>query len=141
MAQKGKVVLPKVGLFVCFSGGSNAGSLTGMTALEAVRRLGGDVANICSLPAVLSGVPRQSALVRKLEKLIIVDGCHNECARRLLEGVGIKPSAYLNLEKDLGLQKLGPFTGLEFTDEEIRIVADAIVAAVQSVAGEEEPNG
>jgi len=31
-----------VGLFACFSGVSNTGSLTGMAALEVVRRLGNE---------------------------------------------------------------------------------------------------
>ena len=33
------IQIPKVGLFVCFSGGSNTGSLTGIAALEAVKHL------------------------------------------------------------------------------------------------------
>jgi len=130
--KKRNVTLPKVGIFACFSGGSNTGSLAGMAALEAVRRLGGDVAGVCSLPAILNQVPRQSALVRRIERIAVVDGCHNECARQLLEGVGIRPAVYLNLEKDLGLHKLGPFTGLAFTDEEVSVVADALVAAIES---------
>jgi len=35
-----RMVLPKVGLVACFSGGSNTGSLSGMAALEVVKRLG-----------------------------------------------------------------------------------------------------
>jgi len=65
-----KAPLPQVGLFACFSGGSNTGSLTGLAALEVVRRLGGERVGICSLPAVLNQVPRQSALVRKIEKIV-----------------------------------------------------------------------
>ena len=69
-AEKQSPALPHVGLFACFSGGSNTGSLAGMAALEVVRRLGDDVVGICSLPAVLNQVPRQSALIRRLEKLV-----------------------------------------------------------------------
>lgn len=76
--------VPSVGLFACFSGGSNTGPLAGMAALEVVKRLGTDVVGVCSLPAILNQVPRQSALVRKIEKIVVVDGCHNECARQLL---------------------------------------------------------
>lgn len=53
-----KVTFPRVGLFACFSGASNTGSLTGMAALEVVRCLGSDVVGVCSLPAVLNQVPR-----------------------------------------------------------------------------------
>lgn len=122
--------LPQVGIFACFSGGSNSGTLTGMAALEAVRRLGSDLVGICSLPATLRAVPRQSALVRKIERIIVVDGCRNRCARGLLERQGITPAKYLNLEEDLGIAKSGPFTSWEFTDQEVQIVADALVAAI-----------
>jgi uncharacterized metal-binding protein len=132
MAGQREGTLPKVGIFACFSGGSNTGSLTGMAALEVVRRLGGDVAGVCSLPAVLSEVPRQSALVKKMGKIIVMDGCHNGCARRLLAGVGIEPAIYLNLEEDLGIVKRGPFTSLEFTAPEVQAVADALVKVIQA---------
>ena len=133
MATKQAPELPRVGLFACFSGGSNTGSLTGMAALEVVRRLGNETVGICSLPATLNQAVRQSALVERLDKLIVVDGCHNGCARQLLAQAGIAPSVYLNLETDLHISKQGPFTSLAFTDEEVSRVADAIVAAMKEM--------
>lgn len=125
--------LPRIGLFICGSCASNTGSLTGMAALEVVRRLDDKTVGICSLPAILNRVPRQSALVNKLEKLVVIDGCHNECARRLLAQVEIVPDAYLNLEGDLNLHKKGPFTSLEFTSVDVHRVADAIIAAIAAL--------
>ncbi len=127
-----KATLPQVGLFACFSGGSNTGSLAGLAALEVVRRLGGERVGICSLPAVLNQVPRQSALVKKIGKIVVIDGCHNACARELLTGVGITPAVYLNLEQDLGIAKSGPFTSLEFTDQEVQAAVDALIAAIEA---------
>jgi len=127
-----KVSLPQVGIFACFSGASNTGSLTGMAALEVVRRLGSERVGICSLPAIVSEVPRQSAVVKKIGKIVVVDGCHNQCARKLLAGFGIEPAVYLNLEADLGLTKRGPFTSLEFTEQEVQAVAEALIAAIQA---------
>jgi uncharacterized metal-binding protein len=132
-SQKEKMTLPCVGLFACFSGGSNTGSLAGMAALEVVKRLGSDVVGVCSLPAILNEVPRQSALVKKIETIVVIDGCHQQCARDLLEMVGIRPAVYLNIEKDLGIQKLGPFTSLSFTEEQVKAVADALVTAIKSI--------
>jgi uncharacterized metal-binding protein len=130
MDMQKKMELPKVGLFACFSGGSNTGSLTGMAALEAVKRLGNETVGICSLPAILNEVPRQSAMMQRIEKLVVIDGCRNACARKLLADKGIVPDVYLNLEEDLHLTKQGPFSSLAFTDDEVKRVADAIVAAV-----------
>ena len=131
METQKKMTLPKVGLFACFSGGSNSGSLAGIAALEAVRRLGNETVGICSLPAVLNRVPRQSALVKQMENLMVIDGCRNACARHLLAEKGIVPDVYLNLEENLHLTKQGPFSSLAFTDDEVKRVADAIIAAVE----------
>ena len=133
MDMQKKMTLPKVGLFACFSGGSNSGSLAGMAALEAVRRLGNETVGICSLPAVLNRVPRQSALVRQMENLMVIDGCRNMCARHLLAEKGIVPDVFLNLETDLHLTKQGPFSSLAFADDEVKRVAEAIIAAVEKL--------
>lgn len=128
--QEKTFMMPKVGLFACFSGGSNTGSLTGMAALEVVRRLSKDIVGICSLPAILNEVPRQTAMVKKIGKIVVIDGCHNACARKLLAKAGIKPSIYLNLEEDLGMAKSGPFTSLEFTDHEVKEIVEALMEAI-----------
>lgn len=128
-----KVNLPQVGLFACFSGGSNTGSLTGVAALEVVRRLGREQVGICSLPAILNKVARQAAVVKKIGKIVVMDGCHNACALQLLSGMGIAPNIYLNLEEHLGIAKSGPFTSLEFTDQDVQAVADALIAAIETM--------
>jgi len=121
--------LPKVGLFACFSGGSNTGSLTGMAALEVVRRLGSDAVGVCSLPAILSDVPRQSALVRRIGKFIVVDGCPLNCARKIVEAAGFTPDRIINLVEDCGLKKGPP---LEYSDEDLQLAVRAISEAVRA---------
>ncbi len=125
--------LPRIGLFICGSCASNTGSLTGMAALEVVRQLGAKTVGICSLPAILNRVPRQSALIGKLEKLVVIDGCHNECAKRLLAQFNIIPDSYVNLERDLQFHKQGPFASLDFTAAEVQQAADAIIAAIAAL--------
>lgn len=132
MVTKQVPKLPRIGLFACFSGASNTGSLTGLAALEVVRRLGSETVGICSLPAILNQIPRQTALVKKIEKIVVVDGCHNGCALQLLANVGIRPEVYVNLEKDLNLRKLGPFTSLSTQREEIESIADALVQVIEN---------
>ncbi len=125
---------PTVGLFGCFSAASNTGSLTAMACLQVTKRLGSDVVGICSLPALLNHVPRQSSLVKRLPHVLVVDGCNRGCARELLAGVHVTADAYLNLEADLGIHKLGPFTSHEFDDEQLEAVTRAIAAAVEALA-------
>jgi uncharacterized metal-binding protein len=75
--------IPKIGLLVYNSGSSNSGTLTGIAAMEVVKELGSDLVGICSLPALANEIPRQVLTVKKLEHLIVIDGCSNSCARNL----------------------------------------------------------
>ena len=53
-------------------------------------------------------------------------GCHNECAKKILDSLGIKYAGYLNLEYDLKIKKLGPFTTFKYSEEDVRHVSSAI---------------
>lgn len=122
---------PEIGLVVCNSGASNTGQLTGLAALEVVRKLGSDKIGICSLPALANKIPRQVMLVKKIKRLIVVDGCRNECSRKILDTLGVRYDEYLNLEHDLGIGKLGPFTTMNYSKEDVEKVSLAIMKRIQ----------
>ena len=67
--------------------------------------------------------PTEEQVKQALAKLM-----EPELKRSLVEP-GIVPDVYLNLETDLHLTKQGPFSSLAFTDDEVKQVADAIIAA------------
>jgi len=121
---------PGNGLVVCNSGASNNGHLTGLAALEVVKRLGSEKVGICSLPALANKVPRQAALVKKIEHLIVIDGCPNECSRRILNALGIRYDKYLNLDYDLGIKKTGPFSTMNYSEEDAEKVTSAIIRKI-----------
>jgi uncharacterized metal-binding protein len=125
--------IPKIGLIVCNSGASNTGHLTGLAALEVVKKFGSEEVGICSLPALANNIPRQTMLVKKIQHLIVIDGCRNECARKILDNLGIKYEKYLNLEYDLQINKLGPFTTLEYSKEDVEKVSSAIIKRIQEI--------
>jgi uncharacterized metal-binding protein len=124
---------PKIGLVACNSGASNTGHLTGLAALEVVKKFGSEKVGICSLPALANNIPRQTILVKKIQHLIVIDGCRNECARKILNTLGIKYEKYLNLEYDLQINKLGPFTTLEYSEEDVEKVSSAIIKKIQEM--------
>ena len=124
---------PKIGLVACNSGASNTGHLAGLAALEVVKKFGSEKVGICSLPALANNIPRQTILVKKIQHLIVIDGCRNECARKILNTLGIKYEKYLNLEYDLQINKLGPFTTLEYSEEDVEKVSSAIIKRVQEM--------
>ena len=125
--------IPKIGLIACNSGASNTGHLAGLAALEVVKKFGSEKVGICSLPALANNIPRQTILVKKIQHLIVIDGCRNECARKILNTLGIKYEKYLNLEYDLQINKLGPFTTLEYSEEDVEKVSSAIIKMVQEM--------
>jgi uncharacterized metal-binding protein len=122
---------PEIGLVVCNSGASNTGHLTGLAALEVVKKLGSEKVGICSLPALANNIPRQTMLAKKIEHLIVIDGCRNECARKILNALGIRYDKYLNLEYDLGIKKLGPFSTMDYSEEDVEKVSSAIMKKIQ----------
>jgi uncharacterized metal-binding protein len=120
------VSVPKIGLLMCNSGSSNSGALTGVAGMEIIKEVGADLVGICSLPALAHGIPRQVATVKELEHLIIVDGCRNACALKVAEKLAISADAYINLENSLRMAKLGPFSTLRYSDEDVTKVKMAI---------------
>jgi len=124
---------PKIGLVACNSGASNTGHLAGLAALEVVKKFGSEKVGICSLPALANNIPRQTILVKKIQHIIVIDGCRNECARKILNTLGIKYEKYLNLEYDLQINKLGPFTTLEYSEKDVEKVSSAIIKKVQEI--------
>jgi len=55
---------------------------------------------------LVNKIPRQSMIIKKIERLIIVDGCHSKCAKKILDSLGIKYAGYLNLEYVLKIKNL-----------------------------------
>lgn len=126
MSQANQV--PKNALFVCFGGMSNVGTLTGVASLEVVRKSApGQVGIFC-----LGGLPTEAPTVldktRRVERIITVDGCPLNCARKVVEQAGFKPAQTINLVQDCEIAKR---PGIEFLPEELQKATAAIQAALQ----------
>ena len=116
--------MPKIGLVVCGSNASNTGALASKVALKIIKEHSN--IGILSLPAMANKIHRQKALAKQIEKVIVVDGCHNECAKNILNELGIKYDAYINLEYDLNIKKIGPFSTLLYSDDDVPKLKKAI---------------
>ncbi len=117
--------IPPIGVLACNSFSSNSGTLTGLAAIQVLKEFGGERVEFCSLPALAQEVPRQVRIAKKLEHILIVDGCANACAQKTAEKLGWRPSAGLNLERDLQIQKHVPFSTLRYSEDDIPRVAEA----------------
>lgn len=120
--------VPENALFVCFGGMSNVGVLTGLAGLQAVQQVEAGKAGIFCL----GGLPTQSPSVlektRAVKRIITVDGCPLNCARKIVEQAGFTPARRINLVEDCGIKK-GPPS--DFSEVEVQAVTRAIVEAIQ----------
>jgi len=84
-------------VYACFGCLSNTGITAGLGSLEAVKELG-----LASLPL---GVAPVVGKTKAAKKVIIVDGCPFECARKTVEAAGFKPAKSFMLVRDIGMKK------------------------------------
>jgi len=95
-------------LLVCFGGLSNTGYITALASMEVVRRVGLRKAAIFCLAGLPAGVKSVANRLEKAKRVITVDGCANNCARKLAESAGVPIDRSITLAVDLGVTKI-PF--------------------------------
>ena len=115
--------MSKNALFVCFGCLSNLGRITGLAALKVVEEVGIEKANIFCLGALATGGELVIEKTRAVKRIITVDGCSLNCAKKIVEGAGFVPDATINLMEDLRMIKGGP---LDYTDEDVLRAKEAI---------------
>jgi len=125
---------PRVGIFYCGGAMSSAGELTAIASFEVLKRLGPQQVGMGCVSALAAGIPKHFKTMQSLEKVLVIDGCPNSCVRKIIEKTGAKMDAYLNLGKDLGIKKIGPFKPMEFTAEDFEKAVQAILDKVESLS-------
>ena len=123
--------IPKIGLIICNSGASNSGHLTGLVAFEIIKKFGEGRVGICSLPALANGIPRQILLVKRIPHIVVIDGCRNECSRRILDRIEIGHERYINLENDFGYKKSGPFITFEYSENDVKKISSNVIKIIK----------
>ena len=122
---------PRVGIFYCGGAMSSAGELTGVAAFEVLDRLGPQEVGMGCVSALAAGVPKHFRTMQGLERVVVIDGCPNACARKIVEKTGARMDAYINLGKDLKIKKIGPFKPLAYSQEDLDLAVAALLFAVQ----------
>jgi len=125
-------------IFSCFGGLSNTGITSALACLEVVKELGLEKVAIGCLPSVPLGVKPVLGKAKVAEKVITVDGCPFECARRTIETAGFKIAKSIVLTRDIGMKKvalhtdIGKGLGVEkhISQEDIRKAKELIIKAI-----------
>ena len=92
-------------LFSCFGGLSNTGITSGLACLEAVKELGLEKVAIGCLGALPLGVKPVIGKTEAATKVVTVDGCPFECARKTVEQAGFQVTKSIVLVRDIGMKK------------------------------------
>jgi uncharacterized metal-binding protein len=92
-------------IFSCYGGMSNTGITSALASLEAVKELGLEKVAIGCLAGLPTGVKPVSGKTKAARKVITVDGCPFECARKTVEQSGFKPTKSIVLTRDIGMKK------------------------------------
>ena len=119
--------VPENAIFCCFGCMSSVGTLTGVAVLEAYKRLDKEKNGLFCTSAIAVGVPKHRKTTERAKRIIVVDGCYNKCATKILKKAGFKVDKTLNLLLDLKIPKIGPFKPFDFKEEDLeKTVAEII---------------
>jgi len=110
---------------------SSAGELTAVAAFEVLKRLGPKALGMGCVSALAAGVPKHLRTMQSLEKILVIDGCPNSCTRKITEQAGLQIDEYINLGRDLKIEKIGPFKPLAYSQEDLERSVEAIIAKIQ----------
>jgi len=93
-------------IFSCYGGMSNTGITSALACLEAVRELGLEKVAIGCLAGLPLGVKPVVGKTKAAKKVITVDGCPYECAKKIVKQAGFRPTSIM-LTRDIGMKKKG----------------------------------
>ncbi len=92
-------------IFSCFGGLSNTGITSALACLEVVKELGLEKVAIGCLGAIPLNVAPVIGKTKAAKKVITVDGCPFECAKKTVEQSGFTPTKSIVLVRDIGMKK------------------------------------
>jgi len=119
--------VPENAIFCCFGCMSSVGTLTGVAVLEAYKRLDKEKNGLFCTSAIAVGVPKHRKTTERAKRIIVVDGCYNKCATKILEKAGFKIDKTLNLLLDLKIPKIGPFKPFDYSEEDLEKAVNEII--------------
>lgn len=114
-------------LYVCFGATSNVGAMTGLAALEALKRVEPGKAAILCLGGLPTQVPLVVSKTQAAKRIVTVDGCPLNCSRKIVEQAGYTPTKTINLVNDCGIAKKSL---ADLNQEDLHLAVDAIVTAI-----------
>ncbi len=120
--------VPENALFVCAGCMSNVGTLSVLAGLEAVKRSEPGKAGIFCLAGLATGAPTVIEKTKAARRLVSVDGCPLNCARKLLEQSGYTADRSIMLVTDADIKKQ---SGIQYEQDEFERAVETILEVIQ----------
>jgi uncharacterized metal-binding protein len=108
---------PKTVIFAC-AGQSNVGQISNEAGIALADTGRGTYACTAGIAANISGI---LASAREADEVIVIDGCPQECANKIVRNAGVRPGQYI-VVTEIGIQK-GP-RSLRNPDDIDRVVRE-----------------
>lgn len=84
---------------------------------------------MCCLSAVAAESKPHVNIARKAKRLVVINGCANQCASNILSRVGIEPDYEITIAKE-GVKKI---PSLDFDENDIIRITNKIVKDLSTV--------
>jgi uncharacterized metal-binding protein len=101
--------------------------LTGLAAIEAVKQVQPGKAGIFCLGGLPTNAETVLSKTRAVKRIITVDGCPFNCARKIVEQAGFTPARSINLVTDCAIQKA---SASQYDPADLDIAVKALVEAI-----------
>jgi uncharacterized metal-binding protein len=92
-------------IYVCSGGLSNTGLTAALATIEVLKELGLKKVGIGCLAALPAENPSVLGKTRAAKKVITVDGCPIQCAKKIVEDAGFNIAESIVLTKDIDMKK------------------------------------
>ncbi len=92
-------------IFSCFGGMSNTGIVAALSSMDAVKHLGLKKACIGCMGGLPTDLKPVHAKANAAKKIVTVDGCPMECAKKIVEKSGLNISKSIVLVHDINMKK------------------------------------
>ena len=134
MSKENWEILPHCGkeaegldIILACDGAASVGQVGHEVAVKLTREVEG--ARMCCLSAVAADSKPHVQIAEKARKLIVINGCTNNCASKILRNKNIKPSYEIIIAKE-GVEKVPT---LDFDEEDVDRIAKKIVEDVSKI--------
>ena len=114
-------------IILACDGAASVGQVGHEVAVKLTREVEG--ARMCCITAIAAKSKPHVGIAERARKLIVINGCQNECASKIIKRLNIEPSYELVIAKE-GVNKKPT---LDFDEEDVERISKKIVEEVSKI--------